>query len=75
MSLFTILFLFLNPIDIARILGFQMIGAESFLGPSGSYLLSKLGGNYASILLGMALIVWFTIPLFISLKIFQNQDV
>lgn len=74
-SFLTILFLFLNPVDIARIWGFQMIGAESFLGPSGSYLLSKLGGNYASILLGAALSVWFIVPLLISFKIFQNQDI
>lgn len=74
-SLWTILFLFLNPVDIARIWGFQMIGAESFLGPAGSYLLRKLGGDYASFLLGGALIIWLIVPVMISFKIFKNQDI
>jgi Cu-processing system permease protein len=72
---FTIFFLLLNPVDIARVLGFEMIGAESFLGPSGSYLLTKLGGENSSLFLGFLLILWIVIPLSIAFKIFKKQDV
>ncbi len=73
-NLLTIFSLFFNPVDIARIWGFQMIGAESFLGPSGSYLLSKLGGEYTPLVLGIAFIFWVIFPILISYKVFKNQD-
>jgi len=72
---FTLFFLLLNPVDIARVLGFQMIGAESFLGPSGSYLLTKLGGENSSLFLGFLLALWMVIPLFIAYRVFKNQDI
>ncbi len=68
--------LFGNPVDMVRVASLIILDNVSIFGAAGAALLRFLGGSGLSIaLLVSSLFVWIGIPLFLSHKMLNKQDI
>lgn len=64
----------LNPIDLARILILLKLDVSALMGYTGALFRSFFGNEYGQSISFFVLILWFLIPLILSLKKFKNKD-
>jgi Cu-processing system permease protein len=70
-----ILGLFANPIDIFRVTSLVVVGGVDFFGPAGTVVIKLLGAHWLVVVVGVvALFVWTTVPLYLSIRIFKRQN-
>jgi len=70
--LFGLLF---NPVDMVRVTSLIVVGGESVFGAAGVVAVKLLGSMGALIILSLViLLIWVFLPLYISLKIFEKQN-
>lgn len=73
---FLFLSLFGNPVDMVRVASLIVIDGVTIFGAAGAALLRFLGGKMASVLLLVfGLTVWIAVPLFISQRLLNRQDI
>ena len=73
---FLFLSLFGNPVDMVRVASLIVIDGVTIFGAAGAALLRFLGGKMASVLLlAFGLTVWIAVPLFISQRLLNRQDI
>ncbi len=67
--------LLLNPVDMVRVTGLIVVGGESIFGAAGALAVKLLGsmGTLVAMSIGIILI-WIILPLFLSIKIFEKQN-
>jgi Cu-processing system permease protein len=64
----------LNPIDLARIILMLQLDISALMGYTGAFYKVFFGSGWGMIYSVSTLFIWFLIPLFISLRIFQRKD-
>lgn len=64
----------LNPIDIARILILLQLDISALMGYTGALYQQFFGSGSGFVFSLFIQIIWITIPIWISLKIFKNKD-
>ena len=64
----------LNPIDLARILILLKLDVSALMGYTGALFRLFYGNEYGQSISFLVLILWFLIPLILSLKKFKNKD-
>ena len=68
--------LFGNPVDMVRVASLIVLDGKEIFGTAGAALLRFLGGEKASlVLLLIGLLVWIGVPLWLSQKLLNRQDV
>lgn len=73
---FLFLSLFGNPVDMVRVASLIVIDGVTIFGAAGAALLRFFGGKMASVLLLVfGLTVWIAVPLFISQRLLNRQDI
>jgi len=73
---FVVISLFLNPVDIVRVLSLITLNSPEIFGPAGAGLLKFLGGSLKTYLfLILDLLLWFVATTFFSIKILSKQDI
>jgi hypothetical protein len=73
---FLFLSLFGNPVDMVRVASLIVLDSVTIFGAAGAALLRFLGGKIISVLLlGVGLTIWVVIPLFVSQKLLNRQDI
>jgi Cu-processing system permease protein len=65
---------FLNPIDLARILILLKMDVSALMGYTGAIFRSFFGTTCGMIISAVVLLLWTTIPLWLSLRYFQKKD-
>ncbi len=74
-NVFLFLSLFGNPVDMVRVASLIILDGVTIFGAAGAALLRFLGGKTISVLLLLAgLTIWVFIPLFISQRLLNRQD-
>jgi Cu-processing system permease protein len=64
-----------NPVDIVRVLSLLQIGGPHLYGPAGATLVKLTGSAGMATLYGvLGLLVWVVAPIFVSMKIFDRQN-
>lgn len=64
-----------NPVDLTRVLALLVVGGPHFFGPAGATLLKLTGSTPVASLIGIAgLVVWILLPLLISIRVFNRQN-
>lgn len=63
-----------NPIDLARILILLQLDIAALMGYTGALYQQFFGSGMGVVFTLFMLMVWFLLPLWISLKIFKNKD-
>ena len=64
-----------NPVDLTRVLALLVVGGPHFFGPAGATLLKLTGSTLVASLIGIAgLVVWILLPLLISIRVFNRQN-
>ncbi len=67
--------LLFNPVDMVRVTSLIVVGGESVFGAAGVVAVKLLGSMGALVGLSLVLILlWVALPLFISIKIFEKQN-
>lgn len=67
--------LLFNPVDMVRVTSLIVVGGESVFGAAGVVAVKLLGSMGALVGLSLVLILlWIALPLFISIKIFEKQN-
>lgn len=75
-NVFLFLSVFGNPVDMVRVGALIILDNVTIFGAAGAALLRFLGGQMASeALLVAGLLVWISMPLFLSIRIMKKQDV
>lgn len=75
-NVFLFVSLFGNPVDMVRVASLIILDGVTIFGAAGAALLRFLGGKTVSVLLlGVGLTVWIVIPLFVSQKLLNRQDI
>ena len=67
-------FISLNPVDLARILVLLQLDVAVMMGYSGALFKKFLGSETGSIYSIICMLLWITIPIFVSLKMFKKKD-
>jgi Cu-processing system permease protein len=64
-----------NPIDITRVLSLLEVGGPHLFGPAGATLVKLTGSPLQATLVGLAaLAMWIVVPVLISARIFNRQN-
>ena len=64
-----------NPVDIARVLSLLQVGGPHLFGPAGATLLKLAGSQTTATVIGLVgLIGWIVVPVGLSMRIFEKQD-
>jgi Cu-processing system permease protein len=64
-----------NPVDITRVLSLLQVGGPHLFGPAGATLVKLTGSPALATLFGLlALVFWVVIPVALSTRIFERQD-
>jgi Cu-processing system permease protein len=74
LSVTLVLMLFLNPVDLVRVLGILSLDSAMAFGATGASLMRLLGPTGAVIALSAALVVWMVAPLGLALRLFRRAD-
>jgi Cu-processing system permease protein len=73
---FLFLSLFGNPVDMVRVAALIILDNVTIFGAAGAALLRFLGGSTISVLLLMtALLLWIGIPVLVSRRLLEKQDI
>lgn len=73
---FLFLSLFGNPVDMVRVAALIVIDNVTIFGAAGAALLRFLGGGFSgAVLLFAALCVWIALPIAVSLRLIERQDI
>jgi Cu-processing system permease protein len=65
---------FLNPVDLARILVLLKLDVSALMGYSGAIFQDFLGSFKGSLLAGTFLVIWIMVPIFFAVRVFQKKD-
>jgi Cu-processing system permease protein len=64
-----------NPVDIARVLSLLEVGGPYLFGPAGATLVKLTGSPALATSFGViGLLVWVVVPVIVSVKIFERQN-
>jgi len=64
-----------NPIDVTRVLSLLEVGGPHLFGPAGATLVKLAGSPFQATLVGLgALLIWIAVPVLISIRIFNRQN-
>ncbi|MCP3977926.1 MAG: ABC transporter permease subunit [bacterium] len=64
-----------NPVDIARVLSLLQVGGPHLYGPAGATLVKLTGSTAMATVFGLlGLLGWIVIPVVVSMKIFERQN-
>jgi hypothetical protein len=64
-----------NPVDIARVLSLLEVGGPYLFGPAGATLVKMTGSPALAASFGViGLLAWVVIPVVVSVKIFERQN-
>lgn len=75
-NVFLFLSLFGNPVDMVRVAGLIILDSVTIFGAAGAALLRFLGGKMSSVLLLLVgLMFWIVLPLWLSQKLLNRQDI
>jgi Cu-processing system permease protein len=67
--------LLLNPVEVARVLALLLFDPSlEMLGPVGGFLVARLGGSTAAVLLAGTLAAWIVGPVLAALALFETKD-
>jgi Cu-processing system permease protein len=66
--------LFLNPVDLARVLGILALDSAMAFGATGASLMRMFGEVGAAPVLGGALALWIAGPLGLAMAVFRRTD-
>lgn len=69
-----VLMLFLNPVDVARVLGVLSLDSATAFGATGASLMRLLGESGATLSLVAALVAWMALPVSVALWRFRRVD-
>jgi Cu-processing system permease protein len=73
---FLFLSIFGNPVDMVRVAALIILDNVTIFGAAGAAMLRFLGGPTASlVVLVVGLVAWASIPLFLSTRIMEHQDI
>jgi Cu-processing system permease protein len=68
--------LFFNPVDMVRVSSLLAVGGDSIFGAAGVVAVKLLGSTGALTVISLTLVsVWIILPLLVSIKLFQKQNV
>ena len=65
---------FLNPIDLSRVQMLLQIDISALMGYTGAVFREFFGNSLGIVISFLGLLLWIVVPLFISLKKFENKD-
>lgn len=65
----------LNPVDLGRILVLLNLDVSALMGYTGALYKSIFGSNWGIVLSFGVMLLWVTIPLLISRRVFQKRDI
>ena len=63
-----------NPVDTVRVVVLLLAGAKTSLGPGGAVLGELAGSAAGKLLIALSLAAWAVIPLWLTIRTFQEQD-
>ena len=63
-----------NPIDLARILVLLQLDIAALMGYTGALFQDFFGSGFGIVFSFGLLMVWFVVPLIISLRVFRKKD-
>ncbi|MFO1519846.1 MAG: ABC transporter permease subunit [bacterium] len=69
-----LIFVFLNPIDLARVLLLMQIDLSALMGYSGALFEKYLGATHGMIAGSLALVLWVLLPAVLGLRSFRKKD-
>lgn len=69
-----VLLLFLNPVDLVRVLGIMSLDSVTAFGATGASLMRMFGFGPAVVALVFALLAWMVGPLALALRLFRRAD-
>lgn len=69
-----VLLLFLNPVDLVRVLGIISLDSMTAFGATGASLIRMFGATGALVALVVALLAWMVLPLALALRRFRRAD-
>ncbi|HEY9898381.1 MAG TPA: ABC transporter permease subunit [Pantanalinema sp.] len=69
-----VLLLFLNPVDLVRVLGILSLDSATAFGATGASLMRMFGPVGALVALIVALALWMVAPLGLALRLFRRAD-
>lgn len=64
----------LNPIDLSRILVLLKMDIAAMMGYTGAVFQAFFEGLYGYLFIGMVMLVWIALPIFIAIKKFNKKD-
>ncbi|UKJ08918.1 ABC transporter permease [Solitalea lacus] len=64
----------LNPIDLGRIIVMLKMDVSALMGYTGALYKSILGSNQGMVISFITMLVWFIVPLLVSVKIFRKKN-
>ena len=64
----------LNPIDLSRILVLLKMDIAAMMGYTGAVFQAFFEGLYGYLFIGMVMLVWIALPIFIAIKKFNRKD-
>lgn len=65
-----------NPIDVVRVLSLLEVGGPHLFGPAGATLVRLTGSTPVATATGVGIVVlWIVIPVVLSIRVFQRQDI
>jgi Cu-processing system permease protein len=68
--------LFFNPVDMVRVSSLLAVGGDSIFGAAGVVAVKTLGSTGALTVISLVLVIaWIVVPLLISIKLFDRQNV
>lgn len=70
----TMAMVFLNPVDLARILVLMKLDVSALMGYSGALFENFLGTFKGTLAAGFFLLIWIFTPMYFALKTFQKKD-
>lgn len=64
-----------NPVDIVRVLSLLQVGGPHLYGPAGATLVKLTGSADMATLIGvLGLLAWIVVPVVVSMRIFERQN-
>ncbi len=70
-----LLALYGNPVDLTRVISLVTVAGPYFYGPAGATLIKMTGSTFGAGMWGsFGLIVWIVVPLFVSVRLFNRQN-
>ena len=66
--------IFLNPVDLARIMVLIKMDVSALMGYSGAIFQDFLGSFKGTLIAGLFLVTWILVPIFFAVKTFEKKD-